>query len=135
MQLAFRVLVRLERRRIAGELISPEPGLLVNDQPLQLVQLSGNAVGMVDAALFPQRALDLPGQHQGKEQQQDQREEHGRDQNHAGTGGDSTRAPSTLRGIGLQQVLQFVDQGERTVPFRGRDADHPHHLFGKGHIG
>jgi len=32
-------------------------------------------------SMFSQRALDLPGQHQGEQQQQDQGEEHGSDQN------------------------------------------------------
>jgi len=64
-----------------GELVSPEAGLLIDHQPFQLVQLGGDAVGMVDAPLLPQRALDLPGQHQGQEQQQDQGQEHGSNQN------------------------------------------------------
>jgi hypothetical protein len=36
-----------------GELVSPEAGLLIDHQPFQLVQLSGDAIGVIDAPLFP----------------------------------------------------------------------------------
>jgi hypothetical protein len=36
---------------------------------------------MIDAPLFPQGALNLPRQHQGQQQQQDQGKQHGNNQN------------------------------------------------------
>ena len=81
MQSPFRILVGLQGIRIMGELVTPETGLLIDHQPFQLVQLSGDAVGMINAALFPQGALNLPGQHQGQQQQQDQGKQHSDNQN------------------------------------------------------
>ena len=35
----------------------------------------------------------------------------------------------------MQQLLQFVDQGECSVPFGGGDTYHPHHVVREGHVG
>ena len=57
-QRAFRILVGFEGGGIMGELVSPEPGFLIDYQPFQLIQLGGDAIGVIDAPLLPQRALE-----------------------------------------------------------------------------
>ena len=74
MQQAFRVLVGLKRSRIVGKLVAAQAGILIDYQALHLIQLRGDAVGVVDAPLLPQRALKLPGEHEGQQQQKNQRQ-------------------------------------------------------------
>jgi hypothetical protein len=62
MQLAFSILVGFEGGRIAGELVISEAGLLIDYQPFQLVHQGSDAIGVINAPLLPQRALELPGQ-------------------------------------------------------------------------
>jgi hypothetical protein len=68
---AFRILIGFESGRIVGELVSAETGFLIDHQPFQLIQQGGDAISVINAPLFPQRALELPGQDQGEKQKQD----------------------------------------------------------------
>ncbi len=72
MQRAFRILIGLKGGWVVGELVIPEAGLLIDHQPFQLIQQGSDAIGVVNPSLLPQGALELPGQHQGQEQKQDQ---------------------------------------------------------------